>query len=195
MALTPLARGATLLKQPLPRATLVLGGGASGKSEFAETMVLAALAPEARAVYLATAEAGDQEMAQRIQRHRDRRGERWETCHEPMELGFALARESRPHRPVLIDCLTLWLSNIMHAGRDPAAETAALLAVLPHLSGPVVFVSNEVGLGLIADHPLGRDFRDHAGRLHQAVAAATGRVVFVIAGLPLLLKEEAGRRA
>ena len=92
MALTPLARGATLLKQPLPRATLVLGGGASGKSEFAETMVLAALAPEARAVYLATAEAGDQEMAQRIQRHRDRRGERWETCHEPMELGFALAR-------------------------------------------------------------------------------------------------------
>jgi adenosylcobinamide kinase/adenosylcobinamide-phosphate guanylyltransferase len=127
-------------------------------------------------------------MTLRIAHHRARRGAAWTTIEEPLDVVGAVVRAAAPDRPILVDCLTLWLANLMAVGRDIAAETAALTAALNGLAGPVVLVSNEVGLGLVPETPLGRAFRDEAGRLNQAVAAAAGRVVFVAAGLPLVLK-------
>ena len=165
--------------------TLVLGGARSGKSVFAERLVDDSdLAP----VYLATATAGDDEMRLRIDHHRARRGPHWHTVEEPLDLVGALCRERARERAVLVDCLTLWLSNLMHAGRDPATESARLADWLRAASGPIVLVSNEVGLGLVPETPLGRSFRDAQGRLNQDVAAAVSDVVFVAAGLPLWLK-------
>jgi adenosylcobinamide kinase / adenosylcobinamide-phosphate guanylyltransferase len=164
---------------------LVLGGARSGKSAYAERLVLAS-APAA--LYLATGSAGDGEMAERIRQHRARRGGAWTTIEEPLRLCTVLADHARADRPILVDCLTLWLSNLMHAGADIAAETERLTALLPNLAGPVVFVSNEVGLGIVPDNALAREFRDHAGRLNQAVAATVDAVVFLAAGLPLPLK-------
>jgi adenosylcobinamide kinase/adenosylcobinamide-phosphate guanylyltransferase len=169
----------------LPRVSLVLGGARSGKSRYAEQMVGSA-APSA--LYLATAEAGDAEMAERIRRHRERRGPIFETREEPLRLAETLIRESRAARPILIDCLTLWLSNLLASGLVPEREIAALLQSLPRLAGPVVFVANEVGLGIVPENALARRFRDHAGFLNQAIAAAAERVVFLAAGLPLVLK-------
>jgi len=172
----------------LPRVTLVLGGARSGKSRFAEGLIAA---HPGRPVYLATGQAGDAEMAERIRRHRARRGERWATLEEPLDLPRALASATRDNGAVLVDCLTLWLSNLIAAGRNVEHETQALIESLPDLRNPVVFVSNEVGLGIVPDNALARAFRDHAGFVHQAVAAAADRVYFVAAGLPLLLKKEA----
>jgi adenosylcobinamide kinase/adenosylcobinamide-phosphate guanylyltransferase len=171
----------------LPAVTLVLGGARSGKSVFAESLVGAAPMP----VYLATAEAGDDEMAARIAVHRARRGDTWMTVEEPLALPAALRRTAVPGRAVLVDCLTLWLGNLMGAGRDVAAETADLIRTLDDLGAPVVLVANEVGLGVVPATPLGRAFRDHAGRLNQAVAGTADRVVFMAAGLPLALKDVA----
>lgn len=165
--------------------TLVLGGARSGKSAYAESLILG---QAAHAVYLATSEPLDGEMAERIRKHRDRRDARWQTREEPLDLVSALLAAARPDRPILVDCLTLWLSNLLHAGRDIDDEIAALVAVLPRLDGSVVFVSNEVGLGIVPDNALARAFRDHAGRLHQAVAAVADTVFFVVAGLPMTLK-------
>lgn len=165
--------------------TLVLGGARSGKSAYAEGLVLAAAD---RALYLATAGVLDDEMAERVAKHRASRDRRWQTIEEPLELPALLIAEAREDLPILVDCLTLWLSNLLYAERDIAAETAALIAALPRVSGSVVLVSNEVGLGIVPDNPLARAFRDHAGRLHQQVAAVAERVVFVAAGLPLTLK-------
>lgn len=173
---------------PLPPVTLVLGGARSGKSRHAETLVETATGA---CVYVATAEAGDAEMAARIAAHRARRGPRWITLEAPLELVEALRRECAPGRAVLVDCLTLWLSNLLAAGRDPAAEGDRLIAALPALAGPVVFVSNEVGLGVVPDNALARAFVDHAGRLHQDLAAAAQSVVYVTAGLPIPLKSAA----
>jgi adenosylcobinamide kinase / adenosylcobinamide-phosphate guanylyltransferase len=169
----------------LPRTTLVLGGARSGKSAYAERLIREA-AP--LATYLATAEAGDGEMSERIRLHRAQRGAGWITVEEPLDLVGTVHRVAAADRPVLVDCLTLWLSNLMHAERDIAAETAALVAGFAGLAGPVVLVSNEVGQGIVPDNALARAFRDHAGRLHQAVAAAADHVVFVTAGLPMVLK-------
>ncbi|WP_239031893.1 bifunctional adenosylcobinamide kinase/adenosylcobinamide-phosphate guanylyltransferase [Paroceanicella profunda] len=138
-------------------------------------------------VYIATAQAFDGEMAARIAMHREDRGPDWETLEAPEALAATLA-EVEPGRAVLVDCLTLWLSNLMLAGRDIAAGTEALLAVLAEVPGPVVLVSNELGMGLVPETALGRTFRDAQGRLNQQVAAAADRVVFVAAGLPLVLK-------
>jgi adenosylcobinamide kinase/adenosylcobinamide-phosphate guanylyltransferase len=165
--------------------TLVLGGARSGKSAHAGCLVES---QPGSCLYLATAEARDGEMAERIARHRARRGSRWETLEEPLELAAALRRAARPDGAVLVDCLTLWLSNLLGAGRDPEAETGALIAALPGLAGPVVFVSNEVGLGVVPENALARAFTDHAGRLHQRIAGAAQSVVFMAAGLPLQLK-------
>ncbi len=170
----------------LPRIGLVLGGARSGKSRYAEALIAGA---SARALYLATAEPRDEEMAERIRRHRARRGRSWETLEEPLALAESLRRESRAGRPILVDCLTLWLANLLQAGRALEREIDGLVAALPRLAGPVVFVANEVGLGIVPENALARDFRDHAGRLNQAVAACAERVVFVAAGLPLVLKE------
>ncbi len=174
----------------LPHLTLVLGGARSGKSRYAEGLIEGAVGA---AVYLATAESRDGEMAERIRRHRCRRAgqsaTRWQTVEEPLALVASLAEMARPDRPILVDCLTLWLSNLLLAGRDIAADTAGLIAALPALAGPLVLIANEVGLGIVPDNALAREFRDHAGTLNQAVASIADRVVFVAAGLPLILKE------
>jgi adenosylcobinamide kinase/adenosylcobinamide-phosphate guanylyltransferase len=167
--------------------TLVLGGARSGKSAFAEKLVGdSGLAK----VYLATATAGDDEMKLRIARHRTQRGEGWTTVEEPLALVDALTREATRGRAVLVDCLTLWLSNLMLAERDPDVEARRLTRFLGVARYPVVLVSNEVGLGLVPDTPLGRRFRDAQGRLNQIVAALVPNVVFIAAGLPLWLKNQ-----
>lgn len=168
----------------LPRATLVLGGARSGKSRYAENLVRQA----GGGIYLATAQALDAEMAARIARHRADRGSGWTTVEEPLDLAGALARAAEAGQPILVDCLTLWLSNLMGAGRTVTAETVRLLDTLKTISVPIVLVSNEVGLGIVPDNALARAFRDEAGRLNQAVAQAADRVVFLAAGLPLSLK-------
>jgi len=168
----------------LPPLTLVLGGARSGKSRYAESLIAA----RGARLYLATAEPGDAEMAARIAAHRARRGTGWTTVEAPLALVDALARHARADRPILVDCLTLWLSNLMLAGRDLEAEGRALVAALAGLAGPVVLVANEVGYGIVPDNALARRFRDAAGQLNQAVAAACQRVVLVAAGLPLVLK-------
>ena len=165
--------------------TLVLGGARSGKSAFAEQLVRGSTL---RRIYLATATPGDGEMQARIAHHRIRRGDGWITLEEPLELTQTLALKSAHDCVVLVDCLTLWLSNIMHAGRDAETETQCLAEWLSHAPHPIVLVSNEIGLGLVPETPLGRRFRDAQGRLNQAVAAAVPNVVFVAAGLPLRLK-------
>jgi adenosylcobinamide kinase/adenosylcobinamide-phosphate guanylyltransferase len=169
----------------LPHLTLVLGGARSGKSRYAERLVLdSGLEP----IYLATAEALDDEMRRRIEDHRARRGARWLTVEEPLALLDALRRACTPGRAVLVDCLTLWLSNLMGAGQDVPAETARLCEGLSELSGPVVMVSNEVGQGVVPDNAMARAFVDHAGRLHQAIAERADAVVLLTAGMPLSLK-------
>jgi adenosylcobinamide kinase/adenosylcobinamide-phosphate guanylyltransferase len=165
---------------------LVLGGARSGKSAYAEARALAL--GRGRALYLATAEAGDREMRARIDAHRARRGGAWTTIEEPLALATAIDAHAKPGAPILVDCLTLWLANLLHARADIGAETARLCVSLAKAKGPVVLVSNEVGLGIVPDNALAREFRDHAGRLHQAVARVARDVVFVAAGLPLALK-------
>ncbi len=170
----------------LPALTLVLGGARSGKSTYAETLIEA----HGGGVYIATAEVFDDEMRDRIETHRARRGDGWTTLEEPLDLSGALVRAANQGggKPILVDCLTLWLSNLMAGERDLKLETQALISTLADLSAPVVMVSNEVGLGIVPDNALARAFRDAAGRLNQEVAAVAGRVVFVAAGLPLVMK-------
>ena len=167
--------------------TLILGGARSGKSSRAEALAVEwSDAP----VYLATSRAmeEDAEWQARIARHRADRGAHWRLVEEPLDVVAEL--EKLDGETVLVDCLTLWLANLMQAGRDVAAETEALCAALARFSGDVLLVSNEVGMGLVPETDLGRAFRDAQGRLNQAVAAVAGRVEFVAAGLPLLLKNE-----
>lgn len=173
-----------IAKTPVP-VTLVLGGARSGKSRYAEAL---AEARTSHCIYLATATIGDEEMAARVAHHQVRRGSRWQTVEEPLDLVGALHRCAGTGSVVLVDCLTLWLSNLIGAGRDPEAETRHLTTALPVLGGDVVFVSNEVGLGIVPDNALAREFRDAAGRMNQAIAAAAQAVVFMAAGLPMVLK-------
>ena len=170
----------------LPPVTLVLGGARSGKSRYAERLVEGAASG---GTYCATAEAGDAEMARRIAAHRARRGPFWHTVEAPLVLAPVIANETTRERPLLIDCLTLWLSNLLLAGKSADEATAALCAALRLAAGPVVMVANEVGMALVPETPLGRRFRDAAGCLNQEIAALADRVVFVAAGLPLMLKE------
>lgn len=163
----------------------ILGGARSGKSACAEAR---AHAFKGRLLYVATAEPLDGEMTDRIRLHRDRRGERWETCEEPLGLVEILAREAAADRFILVDCLTLWINNLMFAGRDVEAEGKRLADALPGLAGEVCLVSNEVGQGIVPDNKLAREFRDHAGRMHQHVAAAADEVIFVTAGIAQRLK-------
>ena len=169
--------------------TLVLGGARSGKSRYAERLVEAAATA---GTYCATAQAGDAEMAARIAEHRARRGSFWRTVEAPLDLAAVIAAETAPDRPLLVDCLTLWLSNLLLAERPLDAACGRLHGALRDAAGPVVLVANEVGLGLVPETPLGRHFRDAAGRLNQETAALADRVVFVAAGLPLVLKGEVG---
>ena len=164
--------------------TLVLGGARAGKSAFAEGLAQA----WERRVYMATAVITDDEMAERIASHRARRGADWRTVEEPVELAAAVSRESASGTCLLVDCLTVWLGNLMHHGRNVDAACQALLESLATAAGPVVLVANEVGLGIVPDNAMARAFRDHAGRLNQAVARLAGRVYFMSAGIPLTLK-------
>ena len=166
---------------------LILGGARSGKSAFAQQR---ATASGLQVLYLATAQAGDAEMTERIARHRAARPGDWGLVEEPLALAAALRAHAAPNRCLLVDCLTLWLSNLLAAGDDAlAAETQALLTALPTLPGYLLLVSNEVGQGIVPANPLARRFRDEAGLLHQAVADRCDRVSFIIAGLPLTLKD------
>jgi len=167
------------------RSVLVLGGARSGKSRFAE---LLAEKTGLQKVYVATAAAGDGEMRMRIAQHRQQRGDGWHTIEEQLALADVIANECAPERVLLFDCLTLWLSNMMMAERDLEAETAALCAVIGSAKGPLVMVSNEVGLSIVPENALARAFRDAQGRLNQSLAEVSGKVVFVAAGLPILLK-------
>jgi adenosylcobinamide kinase/adenosylcobinamide-phosphate guanylyltransferase len=171
----------------MPDRVLVIGGQRSGKSRYAEELVIASgLSP----VYLATAASGDGEMRERIALHRARRGEGWRTVEEPLDLAGALARESGEGFHVLVDCLTLWVSNLLAADRSVDEVVNRLLEALARVTGPVVLVSGEVGLGVIPDNALARRFADALGVVNQSVAAVVDRVVLVAAGLPLVLKAE-----
>jgi adenosyl cobinamide kinase/adenosyl cobinamide phosphate guanylyltransferase len=162
---------------------LVIGGARSGKSRHAESLVATTKPPW---TYIATAEAGDEEMAVRIKMHRERRGSGWRSVEAPRELSSALAANATT--PVLVDCLTLWLSNLMLAGADVDREIEHLEKALAAMKAPAVLVANEVGLGIVPEHPLGRQFRDRQGILNQRMAARANRVILMVAGLPLVVK-------
>ncbi len=168
-----------------PQVTLVLGGARSGKSRHAEALI-SALAPPW--TYIATAEAWDEEMRQRIALHKERRGPGWRTLEAPRELAQALER-APASQPLLIDCLTLWLTNLLLAEVDLDPALDALEAGLAKRQAPTVLVGNEVGLGIVPENALARRFRDEAGRLHQRLAAGAGSVIFMVAGLPMTVKE------
>jgi adenosylcobinamide kinase / adenosylcobinamide-phosphate guanylyltransferase len=171
--------------QTIARSALILGGARSGKSAYALTLA-EANSPER--LYLATAAAEDEEMAARIARHRADRGQGWTTLEEPLEIAAALAAETRAGRVVVLDCLTLWLSNLMLAGRDPGLAITALAGAVGAVAGPTILVSNEVGMGIVPEHRLGREFRDWHGRVNREIGAACDAVILVVAGFPLQLK-------
>jgi len=169
----------------LPNLTLILGGARSGKSHYAERLVLASrLEP----VYLATAEAQDEEMAARIAAHRARRNPSWRVVEEPLDLPAALAREAADGRAILVDCLTLWLTNLMVHERQIEDEIARLSERIDDLPGSLVLISNEVGQGIVPTNAMARAFVDHAGILHQTLAARADTVTLIVAGLPQHLK-------
>lgn len=176
---------ATVLAPIRCKSVLVTGGARSGKSGFAEELArLSGLSP----IYLATAAAGDDEMRQRINLHRERRGQGWQTVEEPQAVTDTILRLAAPEKIILVDCLTLWLSNLMMDALDIDKESAHLAASIGESNGPVIFVSNEVGQGIVPDNAMARAFRDHAGRLNQMMGDACDAVYFVAAGQPLLLK-------
>jgi adenosyl cobinamide kinase/adenosyl cobinamide phosphate guanylyltransferase len=166
-----------------PLLTLILGGARSGKSRHAEALVTALPPPWA---YVATAQAFDPEMTARIAAHRAARRVGWRTVEAPLDVAGALTAAGAV--PALVDCLTLWLSNLMLGAHDVATATQALHAALDAREAPTVLVGNEVGLGIVPDNALARAFRDEAGRLHQALAARADRVLFMVAGLALVVK-------
>jgi adenosylcobinamide kinase/adenosylcobinamide-phosphate guanylyltransferase len=168
----------------LPHLTLVIGGAKSGKSTFAERLVIQSGRPRR---YIATAEAWDDEMRDRIARHRTERGAAWTTVEAPLDLVASLA-QTQADEAILVDCATLWLTNHMLADHDLPAECARLLASLAACPAPVVIVTNETGWGIVPENALARRFRDEQGRLNQHLATTADLVVTVIAGLPLVLK-------
>ena len=168
-----------------PHLTLVLGGARSGKSRYAESLITAHPPPW---VYVATAEALDDEMRARIADHRARRGADWRVVEAPRDLAGALMGLGEGGA-VLVDCLTLWLSNRMLADADLESESTRLQTALADIAVPVVLVSNEVGFGIVPDNALARRFRDAQGRLNQCIADVAARVVLMVAGLPLVVKE------
>jgi len=164
---------------------LVLGGARSGKSRYAQAR---AEALDGALIFVATAQALDDEMRDRIGRHRADRGPRWRTIEEPLELAAAITAWAALDRVLLVDCLTLWVSNLMLADRDIVAEAEALAEAVRRAAGPVILVANEVGLGIVPDNALARRFRDAAGTVNQAMAGAVAEASFVAAGLAMRLK-------
>jgi adenosylcobinamide kinase/adenosylcobinamide-phosphate guanylyltransferase len=175
------------------RLALILGGARSGKSSYALELAGHFSPPR---LYLATAEAGDEEMAARIAQHRRDRGGGWDTREAPLDLAAAIAKAQGRYQVILADCLTLWLSNWLIRGGDPAdlkAVCRELVKTLKHATTPTILVSNEVGWGIVPENPLAREFRDWAGWLHQLLAADADLVVLLVAGLPLTLKSAHGK--
>ena len=167
--------------------TLVLGGARSGKSAFAEGLVLGSgLQP----VYLATGQAWDTEMESRISLHQQRRGGNWKTIEAPLKLCDAVLANATSGNALLLDCLTLWITNLMMAEADITMEVERLAAKIGGLQSPLVVVSNETGLGIVPDNAMARAFRDHAGLANQKIAAIARTVWFVAAGLPMLFKND-----
>lgn len=177
-----------MTEEDSPRATLVVGGARSGKSRFAEGL---ADMPGLSKIYVATATPFDDEMSERIAAHRRQRGDGWKTVEEQFDLDRVLMRECLPGRIVLVDCLTLWLSNLLFRDMDVAHATEELVDTVGRLKGSCIFVSNETGMGIVPESRLSRQFRDAQGRLNQELARVCAQVVFVAAGLPLLLKPNA----
>jgi len=166
--------------------TLILGGARSGKSAHGEHL---ALSSDLEPVYVATAEALDDEMRARIAAHKTRReGQGWRDVEAPLDLAAAIASEAGADRILLVDCLTLWLTNLMVAGRDIPPATAELGGMLAGAPGQIILVSNEVGFGIVPENKMAREFRDHAGRLHQEIAARAEHVLLMVAGLPVVVK-------
>ena len=165
--------------------TFILGGARSGKSRRAQSL---AEAIDGQHIFIATAEAMDAEMAERIARHKADRGEHWRTVEAPLNLAAVISEHANDKTVGLVDCLTLWLSNLLHYERDIESETAALCETLASVRSPLFIVSNETGLGLAPDNALGRRFRDAQGRLNQQIAAIADYVEFMAAGLPMRLK-------
>ena len=164
---------------------LILGGARSGKSRYAQQR---AEALAGRHVFIATAEAWDAEMAERIARHRADRDTRWETVDAPRDLAAALDAASGTGAVVLVDCLTLWASNLLLADADMEEATDELRAAIARFDGGLILVANETGFGIVPDNALARRFRDAAGRINQAVAATADEVMLVVAGLPMRVK-------
>ena len=168
------------------RTVFVLGGARSGKSRFAERM---AVESGLERHYIATGRAFDDEMRARIGRHQqDRAEDGWTTHEEPFDLAGTITAVAAPDRVLLVDCLTLWVTNLMIAEGDIDAAGDALAALLPQTAGRIILVANEVGLGIVPENRMAREFRDHAGRLHQKIAAHADEVYFIAAGLPLKMK-------
>jgi adenosylcobinamide kinase/adenosylcobinamide-phosphate guanylyltransferase len=170
---------------PIHRRVLILGGARSGKSR---TALQLAESTSTERTYIATAQAYDNEMRERIAQHRAERDGSWRTVDAPLELTEAVQAQTGPGKAVLVDCLTLWLSNVILAERDAIHETDRLVQAVRDAQGPLILVSNEVGQGIVPSTPLGRTFRDEQGRLNQRVAEACDAVIFVAAGCPILLK-------
>ncbi|GIL38692.1 bifunctional adenosylcobinamide kinase/adenosylcobinamide-phosphate guanylyltransferase [Roseiterribacter gracilis] len=168
--------------------TLVLGGARSGKTRYALSEAQRRAAESRNLVMIATAAAGDDEMSARIARHREERGPLWRTIEEPLALPAIVAREASANQVIVVDCLTLWLTNLMLADEDVEACSDALLQALTAPDLDIFLISNEVGLGIVPDNALARRFRDEAGRLHQRIAATADRVVLVVAGIPMIVK-------
>ncbi len=167
------------------KSVLVFGGTRSGKTAYALKL---ALMSGLKPIMLATAQVQDDEMRERVAAHKLERGPQWELCEEPLALANALRQLARPHHIVVVDCLTLWLSNLMLDAQDIEQETRALAVEVTKIGGPVIFVSNELGLGTVPGHALTRKFRDAQGRLNQVMAQACDRVVVVQVGLAQVLK-------
>lgn len=164
---------------------LVTGGARSGKSRYAQHW---AESRSGALVFIATAQAFDTEMEDRIARHRCDRGPRWSTVEEPFDLAAAIDLHARPDAVVLVDCLTLWASNLILQDRDPYPPLAELARAIGAARGPLALVTNEVGMGIVPDNSLGRSFRDVAGHVNQAVAAACESVVLMVSGIPVTIK-------
>ena len=171
-------------KITLPKLTLVIGGAASGKSRFAENLIVSCDRPRA---YIATAQAFDDEMAAKIAKHKTQRGANWDSYEEPLAPWNAL-REIDASNVVLLDCATLWLSNILLGEHDLTTVKAQLFASLKEFRGSIIVVTNEVGQGVVPDNIMARAFRQQQGELNQQLAAIADLVVLVTAGLPLALK-------
>lgn len=167
--------------------TLILGGARSGKSALGEKL---ALASQPERIYLATAEARDSEMQDRINHHRERRGNNWHLIEEAIDIAAIINKHSKPETVILIDCLTLWTSNLMERTCNIDHRVQTLVEACQKAKGDLIFVSNEVGLGIVPMNQMARDFRDHAGRVNQKMAGAVDTVHFCLSGLPLTLKKD-----